>query len=405
MRQRLIVVGAGMAAAYLLQELRCARADLDITVIGEEREACYNRVLLSNMLAGESSESDLEMLDTQDTTETLRFLSETRVESVDTKRRRVVTDQGLELAYDHLIIATGASVARPALAGSSLCGVEDFRTLADARKLAAGKRGRAVVVGGGLLGLEAAHGLNTLGFTVTVVHRQPYLMNRQLDEAGARQLQLDMESGGIAFRLGDSVASLDSVAESLSGVVLYGGETLPCELLLFATGINPNVALVKAAGVACDRGVLIDSQMRTSSAGVYALGECSQLGRHCFGLVAPIREQAKVLAREMSGVSGAGFAVGNWPTQLKISGIEIYSAGDLDAGDEQLLLRDDRAGIYRRLVLRGTSLVGAVLVGDKRGGSWYSELISSGADISAFRSGLMFGREVSEAMQVTVQAA
>ncbi|MBP6725240.1 MAG: NAD(P)/FAD-dependent oxidoreductase [Halioglobus sp.] len=407
MRQRLVIIGAGMAAAYLLQELHRDGAQLEITVVGEERDTCYNRVLLSSALAGDSTEADLRMLAAGTTPGSTRFMAGTRVESVVTSSRTLVTDRGLVLAYDLLVFATGASVARPAVADVTIPGVEQLRTLADARRLrglAAGG-GRAVVAGGGLLGLEAAHGLNALGIATTVVHRQSHLMNRQLDETGAGQLRADLHRSGIEFRLSDSVAALKTGLAGLTGVALASGETLPCSLLLCATGITPNAALAASAGLAVERGIRIDSHMRTSSKGVYALGECSQLGGHCFGLVAPIREQARVLAAQLLGKSGPAFSVGHYPTQLKISGIEIYSAGELDNGGDQLVLHDEHAGIYRRLVLRDGKLVGAVLVGDKRGGNWYGELIGRGTDVTALRPGLMFGREVSEARRSTARAA
>ena len=407
MSQRLIIVGAGMAAAYLLQQLAELGHELQVTVNGDELEACYNRVLLSGVLAGETAATDLGMLDERTPGRAVNFMAGTRVAAVDHEGGTVLTECGKLLAYDKLVFATGASVARPTMADGGVTGVEEFRTLEDARHLQtlARKGGRAVVVGGGLLGLEAAHGLNTLGFETTVVHRQPYLMNRQLDEEGARQLQAELERAGISFCLADAVAELQTCRQVLTGVALHAGTTLPCDLLLFATGISPKASLAARAGLAVDRGILIDPYMRTETAGIYALGECSQLGRSCFGLVAPIRDQARVLARELLGIPGPGFALEHWPTQLKISGIDIYSAGEVDAAGEQLVLRDQRAGVYRRLVLRDGRLVGAVLVGDKRGGNWYSELIASGKNISEFRRGLIFGREVSKAVQLTARAA
>ncbi len=407
MSNRLVIVGAGMATAYLLQELGREAAGMDIIVLGEEADTCYNRVLLSNVLAGDTAETELQMLEPGALPASVTFLSGTRAVSVDRINRLVESDCGRLISYDRLVFATGASVARPPLAQTDVCGVEEFRTLTDARKLRSLMRegARAVVVGGGLLGLEAAHGLTTLGFATTVVHRQTCLMNRQLDAEGAAQLQKDLESRGVRFRMDDSVVELETEAETLKGVVLRQGETLPCELLLFATGISPNTDIARDAGLTVDRGIVTDPFMRTSSEKVFALGECSQLGEDCFGLVAPIREQARVLARELLGIATAGFSPAHSPTQLKISGIDIFSAGHLDTSGDQLFLRDANAGIYRRLILRDGRLVGAVLVGDKRGGSWYSELIASGTDISAYRSGLMFGRETSEALQTTAEAA
>jgi nitrite reductase (NADH) large subunit len=405
--ERLVIIGAGMATAYLLQALGAHAAGLEITVIGEEAQACYNRVLLSGLLAGEHEEKDLLMLEQDSPAAPANFLTGTRVQAIDLEGRTLHTDCGRSLGYDQLVIATGACVDRPQLAGTRLPGVTQLRALDDARQLraTAADVGRAVIVGGGLLGLEAAYGLKLLGVATTVVHRRPYLMNRQLDAEGARALQARLENLGIDFRLGANISSLESRQRHLAGVRLDNGDNIPCELLLFATGITPNAGLAARAGLGVQRGVIVDEQMRTSDPRVSALGECSQFGEHCFGLVAPIREQAQVLARRLSAQPGPAFCLVDNPTQLKISGIDIYSAGDFDGAGEQLVLRDAAAGIYRRLVLREQRLVGAVLVGDKRGGTWYSELIRNGTDISEVRPGLMFGRDVSENIQQTARAA
>ncbi|MFV8819024.1 NAD(P)/FAD-dependent oxidoreductase [Haliea sp. E17] len=402
MHERLLIVGAGMASAYLLQELGKTRHPYAVTVIGDEAEACYNRVLLSNVLAGENTEEDLDMLGgvrgDEGNPPWLRFLTGTRIMSVDTADKCVVDSAGQRHSYDRLVLATGASVARPQVDCRGIQGVHAFRTVADTRKLrhlAAGSGGRAVVVGGGLLGLEAAHGLNALGFSTCVVHRNTTLMNRQLDSEGGRQLQRDLVSRGIDFRLGRQVASLVTTADQeIAGITLDDGEELPCELLLFATGITPNASLAREAGIPTQRGILVDERLQSAAPGVYALGECSQFGDATFGLVAPIRLQASVLAAELSGKPHPPFRIEDYPTQLKISGVEIFRAGELDDAAEQLLLRS--GDIYRRLIIRDDRLVGAVLVGDKRGGTWYAELIASGQDISNLRSALAFGREVGE---------
>lgn len=407
MTGHLLIIGAGMATAYLLQELASHQHQMDITVIGDEPEVCYNRVMLSGVLAGESGEEDLQMLGGAHITRAVRFITGTRVSSVDLCAGEVHTDKGECLSFDQLVFATGATVARPGLAVTQTSGVEEMRTLADARRLrqlAAGG-GRAIVVGGGLLGLEAAHGLNVLGFATTVLHRRGYLMNRQLDEEGGQLLRGKMERAGIRFRLDTSVSELITRNNRLAAVTLQNGDQLPCDLLVFATGIVPNASLARAAGIATERGVLVDEYMRTSRPHCFALGECSQLGQRCFGLVAPIRKQAQVLARELLGLTGRGFVFEDWPTQLKIAGIEIFSSGEPQATGEQLLLRDDVAGIYRRLVIRDGRLVGVVLVGDKREGTWYRELIRGATDISQYRPGLMFGRKVSEALQLAAVAS
>jgi nitrite reductase (NADH) large subunit len=363
--------------------------------------------MLSSVLAGETAESDLQMLSTAQLPSSVRLLTGTRVSAVNLKEQTVLTDNNEKLAYDKLVFATGATVARPDIAVSGIEGVRVLRTLEDVRylhRLAATGR-RAVVVGGGLLGLEAAHGLNGMGFETSVIHRQPYLMNRQLDEEGGLHLRQKMEQSGLQFYLEASVAALQSSDSKLSSIVLRDGRQLDCELLVFATGIEPGMTLARDSGVNCERGVLVDEYLQTSDPNCYALGECSQMGTQCFGLVAPIKAQAVVLAQQLTGCAGPAFVLEDWPVQLKISGVEIFSAGLLLAGGEQLVMRDESSGVYRRLVLRGDQLVGAVLVGDKRDGIWYAQLIRNATDISGFRSGLMFGKAVSEAMQLSAIAA
>jgi nitrite reductase (NADH) large subunit len=407
MATRLLIVGAGMATAYLLQELARLDHRLHITVVGEERDACYNRVLLSNLLAGESSEEDLRLLAGSIAGQAVRFITGARIVSVDVRQHSALTDTGECLSYDMLVFATGATVARPEIAGAQAEGIMDMRTLENVRLLrnldAAGRS--AVVVGGGLLGLEAAHGLNGLGFHTTVVHRHACLMNRQLDEEGGQHLRCQLERSGIHFQLDTAVVALHTRENRIHGISLSAGRRLPCDVLVFATGINPNTALASAAGITCERGILVDDQLLTSDPDCYALGECSQMGGRCFGLVAPIRAQAAVLAPRLLGLTVPPFVCEEWPVQLKISGIEIFSAGSLHGGGDQLLLRDASADSYRRLVLQGNRLVGAVLVGDKREGAWYAQLIRDQADVSSYRAGLMFGKSVSQAIQQSAVAA
>lgn len=405
--QHLVIVGAGMATAYLLRELARYEHAFRITVIGDEPEVCYNRVMLSGVLAGDSTEADLGMFEPGDDSRALDFITATRVESVDLVNRTLCTDRGQQLVYDRLVMATGAGVACPPGIDVGITGVEELRTLQDTRRLrelcASGSR--AVVLGGGLLGLEAAHGLNSLGFSTTLVHRRGHLMNRQLDAEGGCLLRRKMESSGVHFVLDAEVESLHSVQSSLTGVTLDNGQLLPSDILVVATGIAPRTDLARQAGLAVDRGVLVDEYMRTSDVHCYALGECSQLGQQCFGLVAPISAQAKVLARQLLDIEGEAYVFEDWPTQLKISGIEIFSAGDPGATGDELVMRDAGAGVYRRLVLREGRLVSAVLVGDKHEGSWYRELISTAQDISSIRSTLMFGRKVSDSMLEIQRAA
>ena len=397
MSDHILIIGAGMATAYLLQEMEKQRHDFDITVIGDERDCCYNRVMLSSLLAGETSESELNLL-AADRPPSARFIAGSRVIQIDTKLGLVRCDVGPDQPFDRLVIATGSTVARPDMHGANVAGVEEFRTLEDTRRLVAAKgEGNPVtVIGGGLLGLEAAHGLNRLGHQTTVLHRNSWLMNRQLDREGGRQLQRELESQGIQLKLDTTVRRVLSDDRHITGLELDNGEHLESQLLLVATGITPNKEIAEEAGLSTDRGILVDARMRTSADKVYALGECCQLDQTCFGLVAPIRQQAKVLAGQLLGHSEAVFELEDWPTQLKISGIDIFRAGELDDTAEQMVLRDDANGIYRRLVIREEKLIGAVLVGDKRAGNWYAELIQNRRNIAELRRGLMFGQDVAQ---------
>lgn len=406
MPKKIVIIGAGMATGFLLQELHNIDHNLVVTVVGDEAHSCYNRVMLSSVLAGEHTEKDLSLM-SADYNNEQNIISGAVVTSVDVDKKTCATDTGLTLEYDAIVFATGASVAMPTLPGIDMAGVMAFRTLEDTRhlRLIATPEKRAVVVGGGLLGLEAAHGLNSLGCHTTVVHRSTHPMNRQLDGQGGAQLRTTLEVQGIAFQMGTTVKKIHSKSNAVSAVEVDAGIMLPCDILVFATGIEPRIELAEHSGIAFEKGILVDSMMATRVPDVYAIGECSQLGTSCFGLVAPIRQQAHILAKQLCGKSSERFVISDYPTQLKISGIDIYSAGSFFSGSEDLFLHDQNAGIYRRLVIENDLLVGAVLVGDKRGGAWYSELIENETNVSAFRHGLMFGREVCNTMAPAFCAA
>ncbi|MFT4519216.1 MAG: nitrite reductase (NADH) large subunit [Halioglobus sp.] len=398
-KQQLLIVGAGMATGYLLNALSAQEHELEITVFGREAELCYNRVLLSSALAGEVSLDDLKMLN-DSAVRGVTFHADTIVSRIDTTQRFVHCDTGSCYAYDKLVVATGSNVSIQQASWADIEGVRFFRTLQDTHFLRkrADDAGVAVVVGGGLLGLEAAHGLNALGHATTVVHRNAHLMNRQLDAVGATQLRADLEERGIGFSLKCTLAEVLHKNGRVVGVLLNDGQILPCDLLLFATGITPNVSVAQTAGLECDKGILVNAHMGSSADQVYALGECAQWGNHCVGLVAPIRAQADVLSSVLCGKSTTQYAVQDAPTHLKVSGIDIYRAGELDDAAEQLVFRDKRAGVYRRLIVRQNKLVGAVLVGDKQCGNWYADLIRSSTDISGIRGQLMFGPALAQAL-------
>ena len=397
-RERLLIVGSGMAAARLLEELAARGCADEITVVGEEPQPSYNRILLSSLLCGEKQPADLPLLDRDwYRAHGVLLLTGEAVTRVDALARVAWTSRARRIRFDRLVFATGARGQLPVIPGVASERVLAFRTLQDLaalRRLAVPGE-PAVVVGGGLLGLEAAHGLDALGLQVTVVHRQPYPMNRQLDPQAGVLLQQQLQRRGIRFALGASPVAVGSLQGAVASVRLDDGRSLPARLVVFAAGIAPNVEVAAAAGVPCARAIRVDRWLRTGMPGIHALGECCELEGRGFGLVAPVWRQARVLAEVLTGQAGVGFAHAEDPVQLKVSGVELFSAGAMPfaADAESQVLQDTARGIYRRLVFAGGRLVGAILLGDRRGGSWYGELIAAGQDVSALRPRLMFGRE------------
>lgn len=381
-RRNLLVVGNGMAATRLLEELlRRAPKRYRITVVGAEPEPGYNRVLLSPLLAGDSSESEVITHDRDWYRERgITLHCGDPVTALCTRTRMAHTASGRELAWDRLVLATGARAARPALPGIQLGNVIGLRTLADARWL--GQRalqgGRAIVAGGGLLGLEAACALQSRGMQVTVLQRGPWLMNRQLDAEAGVLLAERLAGRGVLSRCGARMAALLG-AGAVSAVELEDGSRLGCELVVLAAGIEPETELARSAGLACERGICVDPWLRSSVEDVHALGECCQIGQELFGLVAPVYRQAQVLAAVLSGESVAGYRSDPAPTRLKVSGLEVFSAGEVAGAGEarSLAWRDPVAGHYRRLWIRAGRLVGAVLLGDTRDGNRYFDRIQA----------------------------
>ncbi len=402
---RLVIVGSGMAAAKLLEELAARSqegqgSDFRITVIGDEPLSSYNRILLSSVLCGDKTADQLSLLD-NDWYRRHRIEMRTgeRVTAVDTAGKTLATDSGTTIAWDKLVFATGSRPHFPVIDGIHADNVMGFRTLGDLEKLSdmAPAHKRALVVGGGLLGLEAAHGLQALGLRVTLVHRRQWLMNRQLDRAAGQLLQEKLEERGMAFAMGvepDAIltTTADGQQQVATGVSLSDRRALEASLVLFAAGIQPNTELARQAGIVCKKGILVDERLQTEVPDIYALGECCQIGEQTFGLVAPVWRQAEVLAANLTGNNEARYRHREAPTRLKVSGIDLFSAGETD-GDQHQLTVDRQAGVYRRLILRDNKIVGAILLGDRTGSAWYGELIDNGTDISPFRPWLIFGRE------------
>jgi nitrite reductase (NADH) large subunit len=402
-RQHLVVIGNGMAGMRTVEHLlRLAPERYAITVIGREPRGNYNRILLSPVLAGEKSFADTLLHDRPWYAEQgIALIAGASVTAIDRERRVVQTDQGHVIGYDRLLLATGSEPFMPPLPGIELPGVLGFRDLDDVEAMleAARRHRHAVVIGGGILGLEAADALTRRGMQVTVVHRNDWLMDRQLDATAARMLQAALEARGIRFVLGARTEAMVG-DRRVQGVRLGSGEILPADLVVVTAGVRPRIELARACGLHCGRGVIVDDRLATSDPAIFAVGECIEHRGETFGLVAPLWEQAEVLGRILAGDDTARYA--GSPTQatrLKVTGIEVFSAGDFHggAGEEVLTLHDPIAGHYRRLVLREGRLVGAVLYGDARDGGWYFELMQSGRDLSALRPSLIFGEALASA--------
>lgn len=402
MSEPLVIIGNGMAAARLADELaRRALGRYAIAVIGDEPRLAYNRVLLSSVLAGEIGADEIELKPARWWRDHGVTLSYGRAAAtVDLAARHVTLVDGREVPFSKLVFATGSQALRLAVPGADLAGVQTFRDSRDVEsllRLAAAKR-RVVVVGGGLLGLEAAYGLAKAGARVTLVHLMDRLMERQLDSPAAALLRRLVETKGVEVLLEASTARIIG-EDKVEGVELADGRRLAADAVIFAAGIRPNVALARAAGVAVGRGIVVGDDLRTSADGVYAIGECAEHRATCYGLVEPAYEQARVLATVLGG-GEARYAGSVISTNLKVSGVAVFSAGDFIGGDasHSIVLHDDRLGTYRKLVLAGDRLAGAVLVGDTRDALWYLELIRSGRSVRGLRHDLMFG-EPADAMK------
>jgi nitrite reductase [NAD(P)H] large subunit len=367
----------------------------DIAVFGAEPHGNYNRILLSPVLSGEKKAEDI-VLNSPEwyAQHGVTLHAGDPVVSIDRRRRIVKSQRGVELSYDRLLFATGSQPIMLPIPGKDLPGVITFRDLADVEAmLAAAKRGRkAVVIGGGLLGLEAANGLLSRGMAVTVVHLFDTLMERQLDAAAASLLRVCLASRGIQFHMPAQTAAIlgDAV---VTGVRFNDGTEIPADLVVMAVGVRPNIALARDAGLRCDRGILVNDTLQTYDPSVYAVGECVQHRNVTFGLVAPLWEQARVCATHLAELGLSRYRGTLLATQLKVTGIELYSAGDFRDSEhtEDIVLRDPGRQVYKRLIIRDNKLRGAVLFGDTSAGPWYFEMIAAGRDVADIRHELLFG--------------
>ena len=401
-RQRLVVIGNGMAGMRTVEEILARTPQrFSITVFGAEPHPNYNRIMLSPLLAKEKTFGEIVINDhAWYEANGIELITGERVVGVDRAARLVEGEHGTARPYDVLLMATGSDPFIIPVPGRDLPGVITFRDVADVEAMlaAAGRGGRAVVIGGGLLGLEAANGLALNGMAVTVLHLMPTLMERQLDAAAGAMLKADLERRGMRVLLEANTRGIHGT-DRVECVELADGTMLPADLVVMAVGIRPNAALGRAMELESKRGVVVDDQMRTSDPAIFAVGECVEHRGLTYGLVAPLWDMAKVCADAITGVAVSEYVGSVTGTRLKVTGIDMFSAGDFtgDETTEEVVFRDPARGVYRRLVLRGDTLIGAVLYGDARDGGWYFGLLRDGQPLGALRENLIFGQDVAMA--------
>jgi nitrite reductase (NADH) large subunit len=396
MNERLVVVGNGMAAGRMLEHLHALASDAyDVTLFGAEPRGNYNRILLSPLLAGQETFAQIVIhnADWYAARKIACRFGET-VTRIDRKAKTVRSRNG-DTPYDKLVIATGSAPFLIPVAGKDLQGVLTFRDLDDVESMIAAARKpglRVVVIGGGLLGLEAAAALRQRGAEVTVLHLMEHLMELQLDPAAGRLLQRELEGRGIKVHCGAQTTAILG-HRRVEAVLLDDGTIYPADLVVMATGIRPETRLATDARLHVERGIVVDEGMHTSDSDILAIGECVQHNDICYGFVAPLYDMAEVAAHTLAGEVAAFRPVQN-ATSLKVTGIGLFSVGEFNGGEgtESILLSDPGVGLYRKLVIRDGRLAGALLFGDTGDGPWYLDLIRSGAPVENIRDDLAFGR-------------
>jgi nitrite reductase (NADH) large subunit len=408
-KMKLVMVGNGMAGVRTLEELIKIAPDLyDITVFGAEPHPNYNRILLSPVLAGEQTVDEIILNPVSWYEENgIRLQLGKKVVDIDRRRRIVKAADGTEEPYDRLLLATGSNPFILPVPGKELDGVIAYRDIADTNTMieAATKYKHAVVIGGGLLGLEAANGLMLRGMQVTVVHIMPWLMERQLDDVAGKLLQQSLENRGLKFMIGAQTAALigdkngrsdDEAAPRgrVRAVQFKDGTEVPADLVVMAAGIRPNTELAERIGLHCNRGIVVNDTMQTiTDPRIYSVGECAAHRGIAYGLVAPLFEQGKVCATHLAEFGIGRYTGSQTSTKLKVTGIDLFSAGDFMGGAdcEEIVMSDPYGGVYKKLVIKDDKLVGACLYGDTVDGSWYFKLLREGRTIHDIRDKLMFG--------------
>jgi nitrite reductase (NADH) large subunit len=402
-KMKLVVVGNGMAGIRAVEELLKLAPELyDITVFGAEPHVNYNRILLSPVLAGEQTLQEI-VLNTREwyAEHGITLHTGCKVNTIDRRTRTVLATAAdgsvVEAPYDRLLLATGSHPFILPVPGKELQGVISYRDIADTEAMidAAARFRNAVVIGGGLLGLEAANGLMLRGMAVTVVHLMPWLMERQLDEVAGQMLQRSLEQRGIQFRMqAQTQALLGGESGRVSAVQFKDGSQIPADLVVMAAGIRPNTDLAQAAGLHCQRGVVVNDTLQTvTDPRIYAVGECAAHRGVAYGLVAPLYDQARVCANHLAQFGIGRYQGSQTSTKLKVTGIDLFSAGEFMGGEgtEEIVLSDPYAGVYKKLVLKDDRLIGACLYGDTVDGGWYFKLMRERRAVGELRDKLMFG--------------
>ncbi|MGB3919404.1 MAG: nitrite reductase large subunit NirB [Thiothrix litoralis] len=397
-KENLVLIGNGMAGVRTLEELlKLAPDHYNITVFGEEPYGNYNRIMLSPVLASEKTIEQI-MLNSEQwyVDNAITLHKGKKVAEINRARREVIATDGTIAQYDRLIIATGSVPFMLPLPGADKQGVIGFRDIKDVDTMlaTASQYKNAVVIGGGLLGLEAANGLMKQGMNVSVVHLLDTLMERQLDKPAAAMLQKSLEERGMTFLMEHATAEILG-DERVTAVRFKNGTEIPADLVVMAVGIKPNTDLGKASGLYCERGIVVSDTMQTiTDPKIYAIGECVQHRGIAYGLVAPLFEQAKVAANHLAKHGIARYVGTVTSTKLKVTGIELFSAGDFTGNEktEDIVFKDAASGTYKKIVLQGNQIKGAVLYGDTVDGSWYFQLMKDATDVSAFRDTLLFGQ-------------
>nr|WP_314370435.1 nitrite reductase small subunit NirD [uncultured Acinetobacter sp.] len=396
---KLVLIGNGLAGMRCLEDLLDMAPDrYEVTVIGEEPWGNYNRIMLSPVLSGEKTIEDI-MLHPHAwySNKGIKFIADDPAIKIDRTRKTVHTEKGETVDYDRLIIATGSKPFIPAVQGVDLKGVISFRDIYDVNTMIkyCETKKNAVVIGGGLLGLEAAYGLKQRGMNVTVLHLMDRIMERQLDGRASRMLRHSIEEKGIKIITEANTEALIGKNGHVSQIRLKDGTLLDADLVVFAVGIRPNITLAQSAGLRCNRGILVNDTMQTFDPSIYAVGECIEHRNQTFGLVEPLWGQAFICATHLAEHGSLTFKSPTVPTQLKVSGVDVFSAGNFEPKEdfEDIILNDEKRHIYKRIIIQKDKVIGAVLFGDTEDGMWYAELIADQTPVSTFRNKLLFGKD------------